>query len=352
MAEIFYATREDVRHAVDAAGTTRDNVEIDRALAASTNKVNGALKRDFAPWTGVKYFDWPSYDTSVFRIYVDSDQELISISALTSGGQAIDITKVNLEPSQQGPPYDTIEVNRDTIGSFTQGVTFQRSVSATGVWGYDVTERSAGAVVGSVSSGASQITLPNAVDVGVGSLLRLDSERMIVTDKSSVATGQVALSSLAAEESDRLLTVADGTAFRVGETITMDAERCWIDDILGNVLVLKRAMEGSLLSTHAGSLIYSARLATVARGQLGTSAASHSASAPINLHVYPALIRQYAIAETLIELQMQASSYARTRPAAGGIGGRGIPISESGPVDLRTQAANAFGRGGTRARAI
>lgn len=351
MAEIFYATREDVRHAVDAAGTTRDNAEIDRALAASTHKVNGALKRDFAPWTGVKYFDWPSYDTSVFRIYVDSDQELVSLSALTSGGQSISIAQVNLEPSQQGPPYDTIEVNRDTIGSFTQGLTFQRSVSATGVWGFDLNERSAGAVVGAINASATQLTLPNAVDVGVGSLLRLDNERMVVTDKTSMATGQVALTALADEESDRLLVVADGTAFRVGETITMDAERCWIDDILGNTLVLKRAMEGSLLSTHAGSLIYSARLATVARGQLGTTAASHSASAPINLHVFPALIRQYAIAETLIELQMQVSSYARTRPAAGGIGGRGIPISELGPVDLRDQARSAFGRFG-RARAI
>lgn len=351
MGDICYTTREDVRHAVDAAGTARDNAEIDRANAAATHKINGALKRDFAPWTGTKYFDWPNPDTSVFRVYIDSDQELVSLSALTSGGQSLDVTQVNLEPSQQGPPYDTIEVNRDRIGSFTSGLTFQRSVSATGVWGFDLNERSIGNVVGSVSSGTDQITLPDAVSVGVGSLIRLDSERMIVTEKSSMATGQTALTPLADEENDRLLTVADGTVFRVGETITMDAERCWIDDILGNVLVLKRAVEGSLLSTHAGSPIYSPRLATVARGQLGTSAAGHSASAPISLHVYPALVRQYALAEILIELQLQASSYARTRPAAGGIGGRGIPISESGPVDIRSQAMMAFGRYG-RARAI
>jgi hypothetical protein len=351
MGDIFYTTREDVRRAVDAAGTARDSVEIDRANAAATHKINGALKRDFAPWTGTKYFDWPTFDTSVFRTYIDDDAQLVSLSALTSGGQSLDVAQVNLEPSLSGPPYDTIEVNRDRIGSFTSGVTFQRSVAATGVWGFDLNERAAGGVVGAVSSGATQLTLPDAVTVGVGSLIRLDSERMIVTDKSSVATGQSALTSLADEEDDRLLTVADGTVFRVGETITMDAERCWVDDILGNVLVLKRAVEGSLLSTHAGSPIYSPRLATVARGQLGTSAAAHSASAPIALHVFPALIRQYALAEILIELQLQASSYARTRPAAGGIGGRGIPISESGPVDVRAQAMMAFGRYG-RARAI
>jgi hypothetical protein len=351
MGDILYATREDVRHAVDAAGTTRDNAEIDRALAAATEKINGALKRDFAPWTGTRYFDWPNFDTTVFRVYVDSDAQAISLSALTSGGQSIDVSQVNLEPSLNGPPYDTIEVNRDTVGSLTQGITFQRSVVATGLWGYDLTERSAGALVGAVNASADQLTLSDPVAVGVGSLLRVDGERMVVTEKSSVATGQAALTNLADEESDRLLVVADGTVFRVGETISMDAERCWIDDILGNTLVLKRAVEGSLLSTHAGSLIYSPRLATVARGQLGTTAANHSDGTPLNLHLFPPLIRQYAIAEALIELQMQASSYARTRPAAGGIGGRGIPISETGPVDIRDQAMSAHGRYG-RARAI
>jgi hypothetical protein len=60
MGDIMYATREDVRHAVDEAGASRDATEIDRALAAATEKINGTLKRDFAPWTGTKYFDWPS----------------------------------------------------------------------------------------------------------------------------------------------------------------------------------------------------------------------------------------------------------------------------------------------------
>jgi hypothetical protein len=351
MGDIFYATREDVRHAVDAAGTTRDNAEIDRALAAATEKINGSLKRDFAPWTGTRYFDWPSPDTTVFRAYVDADAQLITLTALVSGGQVIDVSKVNLEPNLNGPPYDTIEVNRDSVGSFTQGQTFQRSIAATGLWGYDLNERTAGALVGAINGSATQLVLSDPVAVGVGSLLRIDSERLIVTDKASMNTGQIALSSLADEESDRLLTVPNGAAFHIGETISMDAERCWIDDILGNTLVLKRAVEGSLLSTHAGSLIYSPRLATVARGQLGTTTASHSDAATLNAHVYPPLIRQYAIAEALIELQLQASSYARTRPAAGGIGGRGIPISESGPADIRDQAMNAHGRYG-RARAI
>jgi len=349
MGDIFYATREDVRHAVDAAGTTRDNAEIDRALAAATLKINGALKRDFAPWTGTRYFDWPTFDTTVFRVYVDSDSQVISLTALMTGGQSIDITQVYLEPSLSGPPYDTIEVNRDTVGSFVQGMTFQRSVGATGVWGYDLNEKAAGTLAGTLSSGATQFTLPNSVTVGVGSLMHIDNERMIVTDKSSVTTGQVMAGSLADEESDRLMPVPDGTRFAVGETIVLDAERCWIDDILGNTLVLKRAVEGSLLSTHAGSVIYAPRLATVSRGELGTSATSHSDGAAMALHVYPALIRQYAIAEALIELQLQASSYARTRPAASGA--RGVAVAETGPTDIRDQAMSAHGRYG-RARAI
>ena len=351
MADILYATREDVRHAVDAQGATRDDVEIDRALAASTEKINGALKRDFAPWTGTKFFDWPNFDNSVFRLYLDCDAQLIRLDSLTSGGIAIDTAQVNLEPNTDGPPYNTVEVNRDTIGAWTQGQTFQRSIGAVGLWGFDLNEDSAGVLGSSLNSSATQITLPDAVTLGVGSLLRVDSERMIVTEKDWVTTGQICLSSLADEDDDRTMQVADGTQFRRREVIAMDAELCEVTGVFGNTLILRRAVSGSLLQTHAGSPIYSPRLATVARGQLGTSAAAHNSGATLNRHLYPALIRQYAVAEALIELSLQASSYARTRPATGSIGGRGIAVEETGPVDIRAQALSAYGRYG-RARAI
>jgi hypothetical protein len=146
------------------------------------------------------------------------------------------------------------------------------------------------------------------------------------------------------------MTVADPTKFAVREVISMDAEQCEVTGHPGTTLVLRRAVSGSLLTTHAGDPIYAQRLASIDRGQLGTTAAQHPAPT-LNRHVFPALIRQYAIAEALIELSMQASSYVRTRPASGGIGGRGVPLAETGPADIREQALSAFGRYG-RARAI
>lgn len=351
MGEIMYATREDVRHAVDEAGASRDAVEIDRALAAATGKINGALKRDFAPWTGTKYFDWPNLDTTVFRLYLDCDAQLIRLDSLTSGGVSIDVAQVNLEPNIDGPPYNIVEINRDTIGSYTQGRTFQRSIAATGLWGFDLNERPAGALSGALASNTAQFTLPVGAGIGVGSILRVDSERIIVTDLSSVDTGQVCQSALADDDADRLMTVADPTQFVTREVLSMGAEQCEVLDILGTTLVLRRAVSGSLLTTHAGDAIYAQRLASIDRGQLGTTAAAHSGAAALNRHLFPALIRQYAVAEALIELSLQASSYARTRPAAGGIGGRGVPIAETGPADIRAEAMSAYGRYG-RARAI
>lgn len=351
MGEIMYATREDVRHAVDEAGASRDATEIDRALAAATGKINGALKRDFAPWTGTKYFDWPAFDNTVFRLYLDCDAQLIRLDSLTSGGIAIDVAQVNLEPNTDGPPYNVIEVNRDTVGSWTQGQTFQRSIAAVGLWGYDLNEKAATTLSGTLASNATTLTLPAGTGAGVGSVLRLDSERLMITDLTSIATGQVCLSSLADDDSDRLMTVADSTGFSVREVIAMGAEQCEVLDIQGTTLVLRRAVSGSLLTTHAGDPIYAQRLASLDRGQLGTTAAAHSGGATVYRHIYPALIRQYAIAEALIEMSLQASSYARTRPAAGGIGGRGLPLAESGPTDIRAEALSAYGRYG-RARAI
>jgi hypothetical protein len=351
MGDIMYATREDVRHAVDEAGASRDATEIDRALAAATEKINGTLKRDFAPWTGTKYFDWPSLDTTVFRVYLDCDAQLIRLDSLTSGGLPINVAQVNLEPNLSGPPFNIIEVNRSTIGSYTQGSTFQRSIAATGLWGFDLTEKATSTLSGTLAAGAAQLTLPAGTGVGVGTILRLDSERAIVTDLASVDTGQVCLSSLADDDADRLMTVADPTKFAVREVISMGAEQCEVLDIQGTTLVLRRAVSGSLLTTHAGDPVYAQRLASIDRGQLGTTAAQHTGGTTLNRHVFPALIRQYAIAEALIELSMQASSYVRTRPASGGIGGRGVPLAETGPADIREQALSAFGRYG-RARAI
>lgn len=352
MGRIMYATREDVRRAIDASGSSRDNAEIDRALLAATEKINGQLRRDFAPTTATRYFDWPNLDGSVFRVYVDDDAQAISLTALSSGGVSIDMAQVNLESSLGGAPYDTIEVNRDTVGSWTSGITFQRSIAATGVWGYDLVEEAAGTLPGTLNAGDTQLLLADAVTLGVGSLVRVDSERMVITDKVNASTGITGFTALADEDADRLFTVPDGTQFRIGEVITLDAERCEVQDILGNVLVLRRAVQASVLSTHAAGLIYSPRLATVARGQLGTSAASHSGGATLNRHVFPWLIQQYAIAEALIELQLQASSYARTRPAvSGATSGRGVAIAEAGPTDIRDQAVSAHGRYG-RHRAI
>lgn len=351
MGNIMYATREVVRDAVDTLGARRANAAIDRALLAATNKINGELKRDFAPWTGTKYFDWPNADASTFRIYLDTAAQLISLTALSSGGVSIDPAQVNLEPNAEGPPYDRIEVNRNTIGSFTSGLTFQRSLAVTGVWGYDLTEAPAGVLVGAIDSAAVSLVVSDPVTVGVGSLLRLGAERLVVTEKTSVSVGSL-LGSLADEENDQLAPVADGTAYHVGEVITLDTERCQIDDILGNNLVLRRAVDGTTLSSHAGSVIYSARRCTVARGQRGTTAAAHSDGSAVMAQQYPELIQQYAIAEALIELQLQASSYARTRPATGGLNSRGVPVAESGPVDIRAEAVIAFGRAAGRALAI
>lgn len=349
MGKIMYATREAVKATVDTTGSRRANTAIDRALAAATDKIDGNLKRSFVPWTGTKYFDWPNLDTTVFRLYLDEVQ-LISLTSLTSGGIAVDVSQVFLEPNTDGPPYDRIEVNRDVIGSFTQGTTFQRSIAVTGVWGYRLDEVPGGTLVGAVDAVQTTVTVNEPVAIGVGSILRIGSERLTVTEKASVAVGTL-LGSLADEEDDQLAPVADGTVYRVGELITIDTERCLVDDILGNNLVLTRAQDGTTLASHAGSTIYSPRLCTVTRGDLGTVAAVHSDGATVAVHAVPDLIEQYAIAEALIELQLQASSYARTRPAGSGLGGRSVPIAESGPEDIRAQAMSAFGRYG-RTRTI
>lgn len=342
MGDVLYATREAVKTALDAAETSRSNSRIDRALAAASDKVEGALHRVFYPWHGTKYFDWPNQDGGVFRLWLD-ESEIIALDSITSGGISLDITQVLLEPQRYGPPYDRIEVNRDTIGAWTQGVTFQRSIAATGTWaGCPTVTDPAGHLVGLINSSVTSLVVSDSNAVGVGSILTVDTERMLVTEKRSVSTGQTLQADLADLDNATLMLVTDTTVFAQGEVLTLDSERVRVTDSVGSNLVVERGVDGTALAIHSGSVIYAARQCTVTRGALGTTAAAHADLAPVTTVRIPGLIVQYAIAETLIELEMQASAYARTRPT--GTAGKAQLVSESGPTDIRNQALTSFGR--------
>lgn len=103
----------------------------------------------------------------------------------------------------------------------------------------------------------------------------------------------------------------------------VDAEIMLVYAVNGTTAIVKRGFDGTVLATHSGNAISVKRTLNVLRGQLGTVAAGHSNSAPINIFQVPNLIRELAVAEAATQvIQGQAGYSAAEVPTWYGMTGR------------------------------
>lgn len=319
MATPWYATREQVKRALDSAETARSNTRIDQALASATASVNRLCRRPhgFYPTVATREWPWPNYQHAVpWRLWLD-ENTLISLDTLTSGGIVIPPANYYLEPVNSGPPYESIEVNWSTQSAFTAGATTQRSISVAGVFGYRNDETPAGALAEALDSAEIAVDVTDSALIGVGDLVRVDSERMIVTGKTMLDTGVNIHSSdsLTASLADMSITLSTLTgAPVVDEIILVDSERMLVVDLAGTVATVKRAYDGSVLAAHAANAdIYALRTLTVERGALGTTAAAHDTATAVSRWMAPAETTTLTVAEAMVQLEAQSSAYAGQR---------------------------------------
>lgn len=339
---LWYATREEVKAAMDYKETARNDLLVDRAIESGSRTIEGMTHRKFYPWTGTRYFPWPADRyTRPYRLYLDED-ELISLITLTSGGTVIPPADYFLEPVNLGPPYTHVEVNLGSSSAFSAGSTHQRSIAMAGLWGGCPADTDpAGALsAASTLTTATTCTVTNSAAIGVGQIIQVDDERMIVTAKTMLDTGQNLGTALAASTAATTVVVTTGSAYVIGEVLLLDSERMLIVDIAGNNLTVKRAWDGSVLATHTSSDIYAPRTLVVERGALGTTAATHLNSAPITKHRVPGLVNQLCIAEAAVGLQQQSAGYARVV----GSGDNQREAAGKGLADLRQQVYTTYGR--------
>jgi len=343
MASVWYVTRDEVKAALDMRNTARADPKIDRNIESCSRQVEAILHRRFYPEIATRYFPWPDSVDEPGTLWLN-DSELVSATTITSGGVTIAAgTGYNLEPNQWGPPYNRVEILRSGTASFGGGYG-QRDVAITGVFGYQNDETPGPVLAGAIATTSTTALTTGAGNVSVGALIRVDSERMIVTARSSVTTGQTLTGALLAANNGTTVTVADGTALAIGETILVDAERMTIDDIAGNTLVVRRAVDGTVLATHSiGATLYAPRRLTVARGQLGTTAATHADASTVQLFVFPGPVRAFTMALTMDTIEQESAAYARTTGSGNSIrdtGGRGLEIARKTAIT----AVGRFGR--------
>jgi hypothetical protein len=348
VAQPVYCTREDVKGALDSKTTARDDTQVDRAIRTGARNAEGLLHRRFYPQVATRFFDWPNDQYArPWRLWLD-DNELIAVTSLTTGGQPIAPSDFFLEPANSGPPFRSIELDLDSNAAFGGGDTHQRDIAIEGLWGYRNDETQVGQLTADLGlTGSAGIQLD--ATVGVGAILRIDQERLIVVAKSMVDTGQdLAGPGLATSDADVTVPVTTGTAFDVDEIILLGAERMLVVDVAGNNLIVKRAWDGSVLAAHStGADVYGLTGYTVERGQLGTTAATHTNGTAIWRWEPPATLRSLNIAEAINTIQQEQSAYARTV----GSGDNERETAGRGLRQLRDEAYTELGRK-ARSRAI
>lgn len=343
-----YTTRETIKRALDISTTARNDRQIDRCIQSGARRIDGLCHRIFYPHLDTKYFDWPNNQEAVpWRLWL-GETELISASTVTSGGVTVPPGNYNLEPNRTGPPYNRLEINISSSSALSSGSTYQQAIGITGLWGYHDEDYPVGTLSEALDASETAIDVNTAAasDIGVGSILRIDEERLLVTERSPLDTGQNLGAPLASNKNDVGVQVADGTQFTKDEIITVDSERMLIVEITGNLLTVLRSYDGSVLAAHSlGADIYASRTLTVRRAAFGSTAATHADGAQIALWEAPAGILQLNTAEAIHELMQEQTGWFRTMSASSNFGGtarRAATIEAL--VDLRESVYQQYGR--------
>lgn len=307
-----YTTREAVADALDIRLTARMHAQIDKAIEAATADADSVCSRTFTPWAGSKAFDWPGRDGGrSWRLWLNQN-DLIRLDSATAGGSSLDVATLVRYPTT-GPPFTRIEANLASSTVFQVGSTSQQTIVLTGLWGYQDVQAATGTLAAAVDATTTSIPMSDAVNAGIGDLLTVGAERMLVVGRRSTDTTQTLGVDLALSAAATTVSVAAGALFTPGETITIDGERLRIDDITGNTLIVRRSFDGSTLAAHTnGTAIYAGRLLQVVRAAQGTTAATHGQGDPVSRHVAPALVADYTNASASVRILQGQAGWART----------------------------------------
>ncbi len=317
-----YATVEQIMAATDFKTSAYKAPTLLRLARSASDKIDDRLRRHFYPLIETRTYVSPATfsprEAQAVGFWLSAD--LLSLTSVTRDSESLTVGDIELWPAS-GPPYSWISVT---------GV----EISVVGVFGYSQVTEAAGALAEDLDSSETGVDVTNSVAVGIGDLITVDAERMLVVSKVLLDIAQNLQSDLTASDADVTVAAEDGTTLYVGETILLDAERMRIVDIAANNLFVRRAVDGTVLATHSGSDIYAPRTLTVERASAGSTAATHSSADPIVRNVPPGVITDWCIAEAVNTFEQEAAAYGRVIGAGEGqTEARGAGIH-----DIRRQA--------------
>ena len=370
--------RYEAQRSVDFRPGVDVNDALDRAIMSAAEEAEGELKRVFYPSDDTRYFDWPTQGMSGGGQYADpwrlwfDDNDIAVMTNLVSGGVTLPLNQVYLRPwenPRKGRPYfAAVELDRAYNVQFGNNAQSpQYSIGVTGTWGYGADADPAGSLAADVDEDDATVTVTNGALAGPGDLVVLGygrgtapfpgsdphagaiqpftGERCLVTDVAAVETGltQDGSGVTSALDNDQQLQWTGEGQLNAGEVITLDSEDMLVEKIVGSVATVRRAFNGSTITTHSGAVIWAWRQWSVLRAQLGSSyAGPYESGAAVSRHRVPQLVRDLGIALSENQLLQEGSGYARTV----GSGESAMPAPGAGLAAKWAAAQKRHGRGG------
>lgn len=340
MVPIWYSSLTEVKRAADIPASPLYDLKVSDVMSEATEAVESLCSRVFYPTLATRYFPWPQDPTQSPSLLRLGDSEAISLVSLVNGdGSTVDTSRLKLIKEgkvDDGPPYNALIIN----GSFVTNGTFpERSIAATCNFGFRNDERSVAFTTTNLSG--STVDISNAANIGVGSLIRIGDERLVVTYRGWKDSGNVTPVTLDDEESADRFTLSVGSTLNVGEELFIGNERMLITEIIGNDVIVDRGAYGSALSVHtAVTTVYVNRRLTVERAVLGSTATDTLSGAGVQLFLFPPLVHQLHRAEALNIIQQDAASYGSRSGSNQGE----MPLSIKGLQDLREKVRSKYAR--------
>lgn len=285
---------------------------IDDAIEASAQDITSAPLRRIHPIENhtVKY-DWPPKDKSRNNILWFNDVDVLEINSLKIDGTLIDPNDYILHPYNVDKPYRWVELKDSSGKVFTSSADRQHAIEINATTGYDNTMVKDG-IISSVLDADDNLVKMTSCDVGVGSLLKINSEWVNVIDRFWSQTMDILTEDADSQSNVITLTIASLGAYMPGEVIRIGQEIMRVESYseYSGDLMVQRAVHGSPLSNlKKGSVIERQDLYKLERAVLGSNLTSHAIQTDVYRWKVPPLINQLAIAETLLTLHKSVTNY-------------------------------------------
>jgi len=316
----WLCSRESVKRALGINGIARDRF-IDEAIESMSRSIERWCRgRIFIPQTQTRDYRWPPRQSSKGgTLWLDFD--LLSVTTLKSEAQntsptTIAATDYFTEPTNEGPPYDRIEIDASSSAVFASGDTPQRSISVAGSWGYSNNTRSVGTVSSGLASSATdtEFVCSDGSVIDVGDTLLIESEQLFVSERDFAALGSVLVNDagITASQADNTITLDTSHGVVAGEVIRLDSEQLYVEMVDTNLLTVIRAYNGTLLATHAdNTAVHINRTLTVERAINGTTGATHADTTAMSKYEPEYNIVAWCRREVIAQLLQEKAGWAR-----------------------------------------